>query len=178
MNILDLIPRSAMAALIAILVVTSLKLHWDKNGLIVDVQVGKTQIAQLKEAHAATVATAATQLAANEKYHRAQEQTLQATFDEERKKSYETHTRVAAERDALLVRLQSAADSNPTFRLSGPSAASYGQATGSSDKPQLSDTLTGLVDEAARAEEIREALLGCYRKYDNVRDLLNTKPQE
>ena len=50
MNPLDLIPKSAMALLIAVLMVTTVKLHWDKNGLVADVQIGKTQIAQLEGA--------------------------------------------------------------------------------------------------------------------------------
>ena len=50
MIFLDLIPKSAYAALIAVLMVTTVKLHWDKSGLEVDVQVGKTTIAQLEGA--------------------------------------------------------------------------------------------------------------------------------
>ena len=50
MILLDLIPKSAYAALIAVLMVTTVKLHWDRSGLVVDVAVGKTQIAQLEGA--------------------------------------------------------------------------------------------------------------------------------
>jgi hypothetical protein len=50
MIFLDLIPNSAYAALIAVLMVTTVKLHWDKSGLVVDVAVGKTTIAQLEGA--------------------------------------------------------------------------------------------------------------------------------
>ena len=50
MSFLDLIPKSAYAALIAVMTVTTVKLHWDKSGLVVDVAVGKTTIAQLEGA--------------------------------------------------------------------------------------------------------------------------------
>lgn len=63
MNPLDFIPKSAMAVAIVILTATSVKLHWDKNGLIVDIAVGKTQIAQLEGAIDKANATAAIQTA-------------------------------------------------------------------------------------------------------------------
>ena len=47
---LDLIPKSAMALLVVVFALANAKLHWDKSGLEVDVQVGKTQIAQLEGA--------------------------------------------------------------------------------------------------------------------------------
>ena len=50
MSFLDLIPKSAYAALIAVLMVTTVKLHWDKSGLVVDVAVGQVKIAQLEGA--------------------------------------------------------------------------------------------------------------------------------
>ena len=49
---------------------------------------------------------------------------------------------------------------------------------GIGDQPQLSDMVGGLVSEAARAEEIKEGLLSCYRQYDKARDTLNTPPEK
>ena len=48
--IFDLIPKSAYAALIIVLAATSVKLHWDKSGLVVDIEVGRAKIAQLEGA--------------------------------------------------------------------------------------------------------------------------------
>ena len=179
MTPLDFVPKSAMAVFIVVLMATTVKLHWDKNGLVIDIEKGKTTIAQLKEQHATTVAVAAVDLAVANQQHRIKEQSLQVAFDAERAKANATRINIATERDALRVRLSNAADTtNPTFRLSGPAAASFGQTAGGSDQPQLSSTVGGLVDEAARAEEIREGLLSCYRQYDRARDTLNAPPEK
>lgn len=59
--LLDLIPRWALAAAIAMLVATSCKLKWDNGQLSIEIEKGKTNVAQLRTQIAATEEAAAKQ---------------------------------------------------------------------------------------------------------------------
>lgn len=115
MNFFDLIPKSAYAALIAVLMVTTVKLHWDKNGLVADVQIGKTHIAQLETAIATANAEAATQAAT------LTTQVLKAQNDAKKREAI-----LAADKhdlsDALDSLRLSTSKARATYRLSGPAA--------------------------------------------------------
>jgi septation ring formation regulator EzrA len=127
MIFLDLIPKSAYAALIAVLMVTTVKLHWDKSGLVVDVAVGKTTIAQLEgaidKANAKSAQISATLTT----------QVLKAQNDAKKREA----TLLADARDAnnALDSLRlSTASTRAAYRLSGPTAtASYQQFSASLD---------------------------------------------
>ena len=113
MNPLDLIPKSAYAVLIAVLMVTTVKLHWDKKGLIVDVQVGKTQIAQLEGAIDKANAESAIQTAA------LTTQVLKAQNDA-KKREATLRADVVATSDALDSLRLSTSTARSSYRLSGP----------------------------------------------------------
>ena len=119
MIFLDLIPKSAYAALIAVLMVTTVKLHWDKSGLEVDVQVGKTTIAQLEGAIDK----------ANAKSAEISESLTRKVLDAQllaRQREATLLADAAATNDALDSLRLSTAAARSAFRLSGPTAtASY-----------------------------------------------------
>lgn len=62
-NPLDLIPKSAYAVVVAVLMATSCKVHWDNQGLVVDISKEKVTVAELKGAIKSADAKAATQSA-------------------------------------------------------------------------------------------------------------------
>ena len=108
-----------MAALIAVLMVTTIKLHWDKNGLVADIQVGKTTIAQLEGAIDKANAESAIQTAA------LTTQVLKATNDA-KKREVILLADAAATSDALDSLRLSTSQARAAYRLSGPTAtASY-----------------------------------------------------
>ena len=112
---LDLIPKSAYAALIAVLMVTTVKLHWDKSGLVVDVQVGKTTIAQLEGAIDK----------ANAKSAEISESLTRKVLDAQLLAKQREATLLADARDtnAALDSLRlSTSAARATYRLSGPTA--------------------------------------------------------
>ena len=112
---LDLIPKSAYAALIAVLMVTTVKLHWDKSGLEVDVQVGKTTIAQLEGAI----------YKANAKSAEISESLTRKVLDAQllaRKREATLLADAAATNDALDSLRLSTSKARAIYRLSGPTA--------------------------------------------------------
>ena len=119
MIFLDLIPKSAYAALVAVLMVTTVKLHWDKSGLVVDVAVGKTAIAQLEgaidKANAKSAEISATLTT----------QVLKAQNDAKKREA--TLLADARDTNAALDSLRlSTSTARTSYRLSGPTAtASY-----------------------------------------------------
>ena len=134
MNPLDLLPKSAMALLIAVLMVTTVKLHWDKNGLVADVQIGKTQIAQLEGAIANANVKAITLTA------ELTNKVLKAQNDAKKREDV-----LVAEKhdlDSALDSLRlSTSKARATYRLSGPTATtSY----------QYADTGLNLLDICAK----------------------------
>jgi multidrug resistance efflux pump len=64
--LLDLIPKWVWAALVATLAATSCKLKWDNSGLTIEIEKGKTYVAQLETAIAQSNEASAQALAANE----------------------------------------------------------------------------------------------------------------
>jgi len=134
MNPLDFIPKSAMALLIAVLMVTTVKLHWDKSGLVVDVAVGKTTIAQLETAIATANATAATQTAA------LTNQVLKAQNDAKKRETV-LLADAAATNDALDSLRLSTSKARSTYRLSGPATTT---------RYQYADTGLDLLDICAK----------------------------
>ena len=134
MNPLDLIPKSAYAALIAVLMVTTVKLHWDKSGLIVDVAVGKTTIAELEtsieKAKVKTITLTA----------ELTNQVLKAQNDA-KKREATLLADAAATNDALDSLRLSTSKARATYRLSGPTATS---------SYQYADTGLDLLDICAK----------------------------
>lgn len=149
MNPLDFVPKSAMAVLIALLAVTSFKLHWDKNGLIVDVAVGKTQIAQLEGAIDKANATAATETAA------LTNQVLKA--QNEAKKREATLLADATAAKSALDRLRvSTSQARATYSLTEvPTYAST----------QLTDTALQLLDQCSERYTVLAATTDRYTSY-------------
>ena len=134
MILLDLIPKSAYAALIAVLMVTTVKLHWDKSGLVVDVAVGKTTIAQLEGAI----------YKANAKSAEISESLTRKVLDAQLQ-AKQREAVLAAEKHDLDTALDSlrlsTSKARASYRLSGPTAtASY----------QYADTGLDLLDICAK----------------------------
>lgn len=134
MIFLDLIPKSAYAALIAVLMVTTVKLHWDKSGLVVDVAVGQVKIAQLEGAISQ----------ANAKSAEISESLTRKVLDAQLLAKQREATLLADARatsDALDSLRLSTSKARATYRLSGPAAtASY----------QYADTGLDLLDICAK----------------------------
>jgi len=173
----SLIPKWVLAALVVALSATSCKLTWDKNGLALEIEKGKTTIAELKTGHAEVLKTAALNHAAEVEVERAKEQALQVALDTQRKKTNENLAQLASVRDALRVRMAS-----ETKTISGIVTASKGSHSAvavAAASPRVSDgakfssepdpVIDGLISEAYRADQIRLELLGCYKAYEDAR---------
>jgi hypothetical protein len=172
-NPLDFIPKSVLAVLVVCLSVIAVKLQWDKNGLTLVVEKGRVALAEVRAEHAQAVAAAATQVAAVTRVLRVKEGALQESMNNERKSTNEMVANIATERDALRVRLAAVAATNPTGSGYALAPARLAAPVSGGDQPQLSPALTGLVDEAARADTIRVSLLACYVAYDAARAALS-----
>jgi hypothetical protein len=72
--LLDLIPKWVWAALVVALSATSCKLQWDSRNLHIEIEKGKTYVAQLETAIAKSNAASAAQHAENEARARAAEE--------------------------------------------------------------------------------------------------------
>jgi hypothetical protein len=174
MALLDLIPKWVWAALVAALAATSCKLTVDNAGFKLEIEKGKTSIAQLRAEHLTAVAEAENAIAAAQAATRKTEQDLQLAMNDQRRKSNETLSALAADRDALRLRLQAAFAAHTTVAGITATIAGIAEAATGSDRAELSPTVRGLVDESYRAEQIRVELLGCYRAYDDARAALET----
>jgi hypothetical protein len=117
---LDLIPKSAYAALIAVLMVTTVKLHWDKTGLVLDVQVGKTKVAQLET----SIATANAKSA--EVSESLTRKVLDAQFAAQRRETALLADISSANAALASLRLSTAA-TRTSYRLSGPTTTTQYQ---------------------------------------------------
>lgn len=76
--ILDLVPKWVWAALVATLAATSCKLKWDNGQLTIEIEKGKTYVAQLESSISKGNAAAEAKLAENERKARAAEQAASA----------------------------------------------------------------------------------------------------
>lgn len=176
----DLIPKWLLAAIVVALSATSCKLHWDKSGLVVDIEKARTSIAQLKQEHSDTVAKAAEVFAATEQANREKEQSLQLAINDQRKKTNEKSIELAALRDSLRVRYANTAATGPNPTPASPSGSATGvaEATRVQDLTELPIPIRNiagdLIEEAYRADEIRVELLGCYQAYDRAKAMVNT----
>lgn len=116
---LDLIPKWLLAALVVALAATSCKFKYDNTGLSIEIEKGKTYVAQLETGIAKSNKMAAEQVAANESKARAAEQTRRA-----REQSLLADAgRAKSELELLRVSVQSASGYSlrPTTTIGGPS---------------------------------------------------------
>ena len=130
---LDILPKSAYAALIAVLMVTTVKLHWDKTGLVLDVQVGKTKVAQLET----SIATANAKSA--EVSESLTRKVLDAQFAAQRRETALLADISSVNAALASLRLSTAA-TRTAFRLSGPTTTT---------QYQYADTGYELLDQCA-----------------------------
>jgi hypothetical protein len=173
----DLIPKWVWAALVAALTATSCKLTIDNAGFRLEIEKGKTEIAQVRGEHLAAVTKATEQAAAIQAAARKTEQDLQTAMNEHRRKTNENLATLTSERDSLRVRLQTELAAHPPFTYEAPAAPGAGEATTGDHGAILPDPFGSLVEEAYRADQIRLELRGCYRAYDDARAAL-AKPIE
>lgn len=82
LQILNLVPRWLLAALVAMLAATSCKLKWDNGQLYIEIEKGKTHVASLETSIARANEASAAQAAANER--RAREAESAAKVREQR----------------------------------------------------------------------------------------------
>lgn len=81
MSILDFIPRWVLAALVLALSATSCKLKWENGDLSIEIEKGKTYVAQLETAIAKSHQTSEAILASNERRAREAEQAARTRSD-------------------------------------------------------------------------------------------------
>lgn len=177
----NLIPKWVLAAIIAMLSATSCKLHWDKNGLIIDVEKAKvavaeadTRTAKVREEHLTLVAQSET--AAGQAIAEAAKTThnLQVAMDTQRRKLNETTLALNTERDNQRLRYAGLQKrfAATTYNLAAsppPNPASVGQTPRIDNFTEFSNPIGDLIEEAGRAEVIRNALLMCYKSYDDAK---------
>jgi hypothetical protein len=160
MMFLALIPKTAMAALIAVLAVTTFKLHWDKAGLVVDIEVGRAKIAQLESAiDTANAKSAEVSASLTKKVLDAQ------LFAKKRETALLADA--AATNDTLDSLRLSTSKARASYRLSGPSATtSY----------QYADTGLDLLDICAK--EYSELAAKADGHASDVKTLIDAWPIE
>lgn len=76
--ILDLVPKWVWAAIVATLAATSCKLKWDNGQLTIEIEKGKTYVAQLESSISKSNSVAQAKLAENEQKARIAEQDARA----------------------------------------------------------------------------------------------------
>lgn len=152
---------AAVLALAALLGLQTLRLADERT----DHQATKAQAAEDR----VTAASALTELQGQ---YRQVETNLTAALTIEREQANEARTHHARRVDVLLGRLRDAqARAAATPNVPGtPAPAAPGKAPSGGDEPLVPRQI-GEEDvfEAGRAEDIRTALLGCYRSYDRAR---------
>jgi hypothetical protein len=175
MNWLDLIPRSILGIIIIALMTTNFSCAIKNGKLEMEVQRSATKLAEAKKAHfeAVVIAQAETEKVSAE--YRAKEQALQVALNKQLKDKDETFAALASQRDALRVRLsaQTSAASAPSYPLASRAPAPTALAPGNYIT-LFPGQVDQLIDEAYRADKIREELLSCYGAYD--RAFLNSLP--
>lgn len=167
MNWLDLIPKGALGAVILVLLTTNVTCAYKKGQLEIEVSRAATKIAEIRRENTEALLTAQKAHDTVAQKYRAKEQALQAAMDTQRKTTDETITALAAQRDALRLRLQTAAPDTPVY-TGAPSDSSFKAATTGGDFTLVHSEVGRLIDEAYRADQIRVELLGCYAAYDNA----------
>ncbi len=164
--ILNVVPSWVWAALVLCL------------GVLAGVE--RVQVANAEAKYAQEVAAFQTYQTAQEKAAKeaeiakaAKEHDLQTQFDNERNDHETKYAALAADRDALLARLQSR-PTRPTLPNSAVvQSAGDGQAArGCTGAELYREDASVVVGESERADKIRIALVGCYRDYDAARDKL------
>lgn len=98
---LNLIPKWLLAALVATLAATSCKLKWDNSGLSIEIEKGKTYVAQLERNISETTAKAAQQTTAMERQVRAAEKAAAVRTAAVRADADRAHTELERLRVAL-----------------------------------------------------------------------------
>ena len=177
MIFLELIPKPVMLALIAALLALSGWLYVSKSAVQVEAAQSQAETELVRKEHATQVADAAKAVAQNIAFSRTKELILQQTMDKERQDTNEKITLITHDRDAIKLRLIQYVEKTrgDTSGPSLPPHTRFGQTANNDNGPRIpapstgaSDAIGGLIDEAARADEIRVAYLGCVRSYDAV----------
>lgn len=174
MNPLDFIPKTVLAAAIAVLMVMCGLSTFRNLGLTHDLDRAAVTLADLRATNARDAADAHAALSARTTEFRNREQVLTAAANTERK-TYEKKLADATDvANALRLRLENTAFGT----MYTPTIAETATATGIDEAPRGGNDAElrrpfGLVDEALRAEKVRLALLGCYRIYDAAAETLS-----
>lgn len=171
---MNVIPKWAMVALIAMLAATSCKLKIDKDGITLELEKTRTAAAEREAEYQTERAVAAAQLAAASEAVIETQNTWTTAMAEERNRTDETIRALQRNADGLRERLRLA---NQTGRAvaavaghdAGPSTAS------AAPRRDVEPVVPGapgvdLVTEALRADTIRVELMACYEQYDRVRN--------
>lgn len=155
----------ALVALGSLYIVQTAKLYQVRLELAETI----TQASEERAAAAAKLADAQGKL-------RQTEQQLNATASEVRKETNEKVQSLIAQRNDLLRRVRLAEARAATNSLVSQATADPGTGetvSGDSGSELLGSLGTEDVEEAGRAEIIRNHLLACYKQYDSVRESLN-----
>lgn len=169
MSPLEFIPKSLLGIAIVALLTSNVYFAIDGWHIKLELSRKATELARTREEHANAVAVAAERSIEVAKGFRKKERGMQVAMDTQREKTDETVTALAAQRDALKLRLQSVTASDTSGYGLAPAVASLKEATAGDHFALIPDEVGVLVDEAFRADQIRVELLGCYSAYDTAR---------
>lgn len=171
--LLDLVPRWALAGLLAVFMATSIKLGLDASRAERELATARMEAAEAAAFYDAQRAGAATALAQLGEQYRAQEADLNALAETNRRLTDESIASARAAAAGIRERLRNAAplpqvslagDVPGATRLAAP--ASYGPDTLGA---QLREQAGPLVDEAERADVLRAQLMQCRTLYEAAR---------
>lgn len=173
---LDLMPKWVMAALLAMLAATSCKLKLDKDGLSLEIEKHKTNIATMTAQYEGEMAAAAEAYAEEVEKARAAERAIVTAVADERKKADERVKAVQLAAADLRDRLRYASYQARAVAasVSVPSEPPRVEAFAEgSHGAELREDAIFLVGEAERADTIRVELNTCYASYEKARQVLN-----
>lgn len=170
--LLNLIPKPLLVGAIAILLGACAFLGYEKLTLEVELGKANTALAEAKEQHAVAVSVQAEENARLASVFRQKEAALQTDLDIQKETLNAKITSLAAQRDALKLRLaqpQAGPSAAATAHLSGTGALAFpGTPPGNGNRTLVSGQVGQLVDEAFRADQIKSELLGCYAAYERA----------
>lgn len=178
-KLLGAVPKWAWIALAAALAATSCKLKWDKDGLSIEIEKTRTELATKTAQYEGERADAADKLAELTAQYRDREQALLAAAQAREGERDAKIADAVAVADDLRRRLRAATAATKTAPTNVPAPApapepkAFAAGTvGAFLRDHAPDFAGGLVDEAQRAEVIRQELLKCYADYDDARQQL------
>jgi len=182
LTFLNLVPKWVYLAIIAVLIATSCTFKIKNTELELDlanantkVAVAEKETARVREEHLQLVAESTLNTQRLEQTYRDKERELYEVVEAQRKKAHENTIAIKSQRDSLRLQFSDlqarfasvkAGTSDPAQPATHPSnrqASTGGTAT------EFSNPIGDLIEEATRADTIRQALIGCYDTYDRVR---------